>query len=150
MSRIKLTGLTFLAISVTLCGGCAKLNLFARHSKNPSQNDLLAVTAQQTPFYRYGPQQTQGADRQLPRDTVVTLVRHSFGYSRVRLEDGQQGFVANDDVAKAPERLIAQLNGSNNDATPLPPTPPVKLPTSDPPSPEFEPTPLPQSLMPQP
>jgi len=150
MSRIKIAGLTFLAASVVVCGGCAKLNLFGRHSKPASGKDLFVVTAPQTPFYRYGPQQTAGADRQLPRDTVVTLVRHAFGYSKVRLEDGQQGFVANDDLGKAPERLVAQLTGSNNDAASLPPPPPVKLPIADPPSPEFEPTPLPQSLMPQP
>ena len=150
MSRIKLVGLTFLALSVAMCSGCAKLNLFGRNSKAASSKDLLAVTASQTPFYRYGPQQTQGADRQLPRDTIVTLVRHSFGYSKVRLEDGAQGFVANEDLGKAPERLVAQLNGSDNDAASLPPPPPVKVPTADPPSPEFEPTPLPQSLLPQP
>ena len=150
MSRIKITGVICLAISITLCAGCAKLNLFGRRSKAPSDNELLAVTAEQTPFYRYGPQQTQGPDRQLPRDTVVRLVHHSFAYSKVRLEDGQQGFVANDDVRKAPERLIAQVNGSSDEVESLPPPPPVKLPTADTPSPDFEPTPLPQSLMPQP
>lgn len=149
MRGIKLAGLTFLAISIVVCGGCAKLNLLGHRSKAINGKDLFVVTAAQTPFYRYGPQQMAGPDRQLPRDTVLTLVRHAFGYSKVRLEDGQQGFVANDDLGKAPERLVAQLNAAN-DAASLPPPPPVKLPAADPPSPEFEPTPLPQSLMPQP
>ena len=150
MSRTKIAGLTFLSISVILCSGCAKLNLLGHGSSAASTKDLLVVTAPQTPFYRYGPQQTAGPDRQLPHDTIVTLVRHSFGYSKVRLQDGTQGFIANDDLGKAPERLVAQLNGSHHDTSSLPPPPAVKLPSADPPSPEFEPTPLPQSLMPQP
>ena len=108
---------------------------------------MFVVTAEKTAFYRYGPQQGQGPDSELPRDTLVTLIRRSFGYAKVRLQDGQQGFVAGDDLARAPERLIAQANGSDDDVTPLPPTPTVKLPIADP-SPEFEPTPIPQPLMP--
>src|SRR5690242_5481432 len=129
MSRIKIAGLTFLTISLILCSGCAKLNLFGHRSKAGRTKDLLAVTASQTPFYRYGPQQTQGADRQLPRGTLVTLVQHSFGYSKVRLEDGHQGFVANEDLAKAPERLVAQVTGSDHEASSLPAPPAVKLPS---------------------
>ena len=80
---------------------------------------------------------------------MVTMIRRSFGYSKVRLEDGQQGFVANDNLTRAPDRLIAQAHdASSQDMDPLPPTPQVKLPVSDS-SPEFEPTPLPQPLMPQ-
>ena len=77
MSRTKIGGLTFLSISVILCSGCAKLNLLGHGSSAASTKDLLVVTAPQTPFYRYGPQQTAGPDRQLPhgkpREVVLTL-----------------------------------------------------------------------------
>ena len=147
MSRIKITAVT-IALLLAAVPGCTKL--FGRRSPAPKTNSLFAVTAEKTAFYRYGPQQPQGADRELPRDTLVTFIRRSFGYAKVRLQDGEQGFVAADDLARAPERLIAQANASHEDATDLPPPPPVKLPTSDT-SPEFEPTPIPApSLMPQP
>jgi hypothetical protein len=110
------------------------------------------VTSDKTAFYRFGPQQAQGPDKQLPRDTRVTVVRHMFGYSKVRLEDGEKGFVANDNLSPAPEKLVAQTNdsGSADDLSSLPPTPTVKLPTADSsPEPDAEPTPTAAPLMPQ-
>jgi hypothetical protein len=144
-----MAALTAIAISaIVSLSGCA--SWFAHKSGAAAHGAMFAVTAEKTPFYRYGPQQGQGPDRQLTRDTVVTLIRHSFAYSKVRLPDGQQGFVANDDLARAPQSLIAQTStsGSGLDPEPLPPPPKVKLPTAES-SPEFEPTPIPQPLMPQ-
>jgi len=127
--------------------GCAKL--FSKHSTAPKHDALYAVTAEKTPFYHYGPQQGHGPDKELTKDTLVTVIRYSFAYSKVRLADGEQGFVANEDMIRAPERLIAASNSATGeDASDLPPTPQVKLPTADS-SPEFEPTPVPEPLMPQ-
>jgi hypothetical protein len=145
MTRVTIRAAVLLAASLVLISGCTKW--FARRSPAISRTALFAVTAEKTPFYRFGPQQGQGPDRELPRDTLVTLIRRSFGYAKVRLQDGEQGFVAADDLSRAPERLIAQVNDSSQDTGTLPPPPPVKLPTSDS-SPEFEPTPIPQPLMP--
>jgi uncharacterized protein YgiM (DUF1202 family) len=149
MISTKWAPLTVAAISAMIAfSSCAQW--FGAHSKSTRPETLFAVSAEQTPFYRYGPQQGHGPDRQLPKDTLVTVIRHSFAYSKVRLADGQQGFVANDDLSRASEHLIAQTTASstNDEAAALPPTPEVKLPTADA-SPEFEPTPLPQPLMPQ-
>ena len=147
MSWSKNTVVALAAMTaVALFSGCARW--FKSNANAARHNGLFAVTAEKTPFYRYGPQQGRGPDRELTRDTLVTLIRHSFGYSKVRLDDGEQGFVANDDIGQAPERLIAQTTSSARDrVSELPPPPPVKLPTSDN-SPEFEPTPIPQQLMP--
>ena len=134
-----------MAVSLSSC-----VHLFAKRSKPAATNQsLFAVSAEKTPFYRFGPQQGSGPDRDLPRDTVVTVIRKSMGYSKVRLEDGQEGFVSSEDLTRAPERLIAHADTSAEpDLSHLPPPPPVQLPVADPPSPEFEPTPLPQPLLP--
>ena len=69
-----------------------------------------AVKKDNTAFFRYGPQQGNGPDMQLPRDTVVHLIRHSFGYSKVQLvPSGQQGYVASEDIGLAPPMLVAAL-----------------------------------------
>ncbi|MBA2586214.1 MAG: hypothetical protein H0U99_06995 [Chthoniobacterales bacterium] len=79
---------------------------------------LFSVTAQKTAFFKYGPQQGNGPDSELPRDTLVTLIRPSFGYSKVQLvNDGQQGFVASDDIKIAPATLVAALTAPPPDPT---------------------------------
>lgn len=110
---------------------------------------MFAVTAKKAPFYHLGPMQGRGPDRELIQDTLVTVVHFSLGYSKVKLLSGETGFVANDDIARAPLRLIAQANSVSEEISVLPPTPHVELPTRDTPSPDFEPTPIPASLMPQ-
>jgi len=127
--------------------GCAR-GLLAKRSKPAINQSLFAVKAEKTPFYKFGPQQGSGPDRELSRDTIVTVIRQSMGYYKVRLEDGENGFVASQDLIRAPEKLIAHADTSGPDLSNLPPPPPVKLPVADLPSPEFEPTPLPQELMP--
>src|SRR5215468_2152032 len=105
MSGIKM-GAVMLAAILVLFSGCERL--FKSQVAAGKHKEMFAVTAETTSFYHYGPQQGRGPDRQLTKDTLVTLIRHSFGYSKVRLEDGEQGFVANEDLGPAPERLIAQ------------------------------------------
>lgn len=91
-------------------------------------------------FYRYGPQQGTGPDRKLPRDTLLTLIRSTFGYAKVKLTTGEEGYISSDDIRVAPEALVAALT-----ATPTPTPAPVnypepKLPATEP---AFEPTPIP-------
>jgi hypothetical protein len=66
-----------------------------------------AVSAKETPFYHYGPQQGNGPDEKLPQDTIISLVRPSFGYCKVQLLSGQQGYVASEDIHIAPPALVA-------------------------------------------
>lgn len=71
---------------------------------------VFAVTADKTSFYRYGPQQGNGADEELPRNTLVTLIRPSFGYCKVQLMSGaQEGYVASEDIKPAPPTMLAAL-----------------------------------------
>lgn len=79
---------------------------------------FFSVKADKTAFFRYGPQQGNGPDSELPRDTLLTLIRPSFGYSKVQIvEDGQQGFVASDDIKEAPPTLVAALTTSPRQAS---------------------------------
>jgi hypothetical protein len=147
MNRPPLVIILIALAAVLSFSGCARF--FAKRSTPAVNRSQFAVKTETTPFYRYGPQQGNGPDRELPRDTVVTVIRQSMGYSKVRLDDGVQGFVSSEDLKRAPEKLIAHVDTpARLDFSNLPPPPPVQLPTADPPSPEFEPTPLPQSLMP--
>lgn len=88
-------------------------------AKAASNGKVFAVTADKTSFFRYGPQQGNGADQELPRDTLMTLIRPSFGYSKVQLVTGsQEGYVASEDIRPASPTLLASLN-------PTPPPAPV-------------------------
>jgi hypothetical protein len=150
MHRLNTLTLLFLAIATAIAlSSC--VHLFAKRSHKPgtTNHTTYAVRTEKTPFYRSGPQQTGGPDRDLARDTEVTVIRQSMGYTKVRLEDGQEGFVASQDLVRAPEKLVAHADNSGGpDWANLPPPPSVQLPVADPHSPEFEPTPLPQPLLP--
>ncbi len=67
-----------------------------------------SVAANQTPFYRYGPQQGSGPDTQLSHDSIMKVIRPSFGYVKVQLQDGESGYVASEDIRPAPSALVAE------------------------------------------
>jgi hypothetical protein len=66
-----------------------------------------AVSAARAAFYRYGPQQGNGPDQKLPHDTLVTLIQPTFGYCKVQLMSGEQGYVASEDIHPASAELVA-------------------------------------------
>jgi len=109
---MRCSGLLRILLIITACfaaaaGGCSNGSKTARINSGK----IFAVTAEKTPFYRYGPQQGNGADEQLPKDTLVTLIRPSFGYSKVQLIKGaQEGYVASEDIRPASPTLLASLN----------------------------------------
>ena len=84
-----------LVLSVT---GCETVPL------EPSPNFVgnMVVSTEYAQFFRLGPQQAGGADLSLRTGEFVMLQRKEFGYSRVQLEDGQVGYMANEDLQPAP------------------------------------------------
>jgi hypothetical protein len=72
------------------------------------KDSWYAVVANQTPFYRYGPQQGNGPDMQLAHDSIMRVIRPSFGYVKVKLQDGESGYVASDDIRPAAPTLVAE------------------------------------------
>jgi len=101
-------GLAVWAATIVLLVGCNELE------RNPATaadgGKFYVVTAESADFFQYGPQQGNGPDQKLKKGTLVTLIRPSFGTCKVRLPDGQQGFVANEDIGVASKDLIAAAN----------------------------------------
>jgi hypothetical protein len=116
---MKLRQLLPIAAASLLTTGCES-------SKQPkifsgTTNSWYSVAASQTPFYRHGPQQGNGPDMQLPRDSIMKVIRPSFGYVKVQLQDGENGYVANEDIRPAPATLVAEKLAP----PPAPPPPPT-------------------------
>jgi len=117
---MKLRRLLPIAAASLLTTGCES-------SKQPKMfsgttNSWYSVAASQTPFYRHGPQQGNGPDMQLPRDSIMKVIRPSFGYVKVQLQDGENGYVANEDIRPAPATLVAEKLAPPPE---LPPAPPI-------------------------
>jgi hypothetical protein len=154
------------AIGLSSLPGCsASRNMISRVT-SAEGGKMYAVGVEKAPFYKFGPQQGNGPDQELPRDTLVRLVRNSFGYSKVVLADsGQQGYVASENLTVASAALIAAATatpppqiastsstssgsgGENFDVESADPSfvpPPEGLPAPDlpPAAPEVSPTPL--------
>lgn len=146
---------SFAAAGCTNRGSASATAASANAAANSGK--LFAVTADTTSFYRYGPQQNTGPDQELKRDTLLTLVRSSFGYAKVQLVEGNtEGYVAREDIQPAPPTLLASLNAAAAEATgasssrqrenfdlndPSAVPPPEALPDPDLPPSEVEPLP---------
>ena len=148
-------GVALLA-AVHLLVGCGSA---ARSARAPKIGKYYAVTSEKAAFYKYGPQQGSGADLQLPKDTLLTLVRASFGYCKVTLTNGEQGYVAREDIKVAPPELVAAVTAPPESTTqgeqfrfnsndPRLVAPPEPLPDSSPVMP-VEPDPLQDQPQPQ-
>src|SRR5438045_6613163 len=94
--------LMLLAVCAT---SCSTSDLRAPTTANSGK--YYAVSAKRAEFYLYGPQQASGPDLKLPQDTLVMLIRPSFGYSKVKLMNGQQGYVASQDIRAAPPEVVS-------------------------------------------
>jgi len=86
--------------------GCSDLNFLSL----TNDAKFFAVATDSTAFYYYGPRQAKGPDRTLPKDTIVMLIRSSWGVCKVKLTTGEEGYVASDDIRPAPPALLAASN----------------------------------------
>jgi hypothetical protein len=154
MSRAGKTtvGVT-LAILCGFSGACSTGK--GRIARQNSSGKVFAVTADKTSFFRFGPQQGNGPDESLPKDTLMTLIRPSFGYCKVQLmPSAKMGYVASEDIRPAPPTLLAALKAppvsvssgqENFDVRSTDPNfvpPPEALPDPDLPPSAPEPSPL--------
>jgi hypothetical protein len=99
-------GLLLPATLALLSFGCASTK--SRLGGDPGK--FYIVNAKQANFFTYGPQQGNGADEQLPHDTLMTLIQPSFGYCKVHLtKSGKEGYVASNDIKPAPPSLVAAV-----------------------------------------
>ena len=84
-----------LILYVLLCG-CSAIEY------NSTNSPKMVVVVERTPFYHNGPAQGNGPDMSLLKGDEVRVIRKEIGYSFVLLEDGQGGYIANDDLRPAP------------------------------------------------
>ncbi len=100
----------FLALlaAAALSSGCGSSGGPKTGMLSGTIGNWYAVSASQTPFYHYGPQQGNGPDEQLPKDTLLKVIRPSFGYVKVQLQAGGDGYVASEDIAPASAALVME------------------------------------------
>lgn len=152
----SLRALVALALLPVLFTGCKSANKPSQSTTSASR--MFAVTVDSAAFFRHGPQPGREPDQKLPRDTVVKLIRPSFGYSKVQVvASGLKGYVASEEIRPASSTLLAaattppidsvaasstlpaseQFNLDSNDPRLVPP--PEELPNVDLPAPAPEP-----------
>jgi hypothetical protein len=85
-------------ITALLVAGCETVPL----EPSPNFTGDMAVAIDYAQFFKLGPQQAGGADFSLRTGERVMLQRKEFGYSRVQLENGLVGYMANEDITPAP------------------------------------------------
>jgi hypothetical protein len=118
-----------LALLSALFTGCKSADKPAQSTTKATR--LFAIAVDSADFFRHGPQAGREADLKLPKDTVVKLIRPSFGYSKVQVvASGLQGYVASEEMKPASSTLLAS-------ATVPPPADPTVAPASRPPGEQF-------------
>jgi hypothetical protein len=138
------------ALLSLLFPACASSHKSAQNQTKTAR--LFAVTVDSAAFFRYGPQAGRDPDLKLPKDTIVKLIRPSFGYSKIQLiTSGVRGYVASEEIGPASPTLLAAANTpptsrriseqfhlDSNDPRLTPP--PEELPDPDLPAPAPEPS----------
>jgi hypothetical protein len=138
-----------LAFLPALLTGCRSADKPAQSTTKATR--LFATTVDSAAFFRHGPRQGLEPDLKLPRDTVVKLIRPSFGFSKIQIvSSGVQGYVASEEIRPASPTLLAaasspqpsspaleQFNLNSTDPRLVPP--PEQLPDPDLPPPSLEP-----------
>lgn len=117
--------------------GCSGTNKTASTTASKREPKLFVVSVEAAPFFVHGPQAGRDADKTLSRETVVKLIRPSFGYSKVEIAaTGEQGYISSEEIRPASSNLIASASAPKVDPLATPPTSPAveqfNLDSSDP------------------
>ena len=119
------------ALLAVVLAGCSATNKTTQ-TTTPAKREakLFVVSVDSAPFFRRGPQPGRDPDKSLPKETVVKLIRPSFGYSKVEVaETGEQGYVATEEIRPASSNLVASVSAPKVD--------PLATPTSSPAGEQF-------------
>ena len=127
MKRSPLPFLSLLAAGLTLlaAGGCKRGSSAAATTPNTPAATLAAgvgsepiqavpdkdrykVTADTTGVFRYSPLQASGSDFDLKKNARVTMINRGRGFSQIKAEDGQTGYVGTQDIAQLAPSEIQQ------------------------------------------
>jgi uncharacterized protein YgiM (DUF1202 family) len=137
-----------------LAGAAAALTALVACSKLEPNNataataggKFYAVTGESAAFYRHAPAVGSDPDQTLKKGALMTLIRPSFGYCKVKLASGEQGYVANEEIGAASSTLIAAASAPVKSRTAhlrLAPDP-ASLGPPDDAVPDLLPTPIPE------
>jgi hypothetical protein len=120
-----------LSLAALFFSACSNRTTTAQTTtKNSAKREarLYVVSADSAAFFRHGPQAGRDPDKTLSRETVVKLIRPSFGFSKVEIaETGEQGYVSSEEIHPASSNLIASLSAP----TPTPLTEPATTPAPE-------------------
>ena len=108
-------------------GACSNATKTAQATKPSAKSkaQLFAVSVESAAFFRHGPQAGRDPDKTLARETVVKLIRPSFGFSKVEIAaTGEQGYVSSEDIRPASSNLVASLSAPKLNPLSEPSTPP--------------------------
>ncbi len=106
-----------LLILLALCGASCSTLESAAPAAASNGGQYYIVSARAAAFYRYGPQQANGPDEKLAQGTLMTLIRPVFGYSKVQLSNGLQGYVASQDIHAASPEVVQAVTNPNPPVT---------------------------------
>lgn len=117
-----------LAFIGLILSSCSATNKPAATTTSTSKRDakLFVVSVDSTAFFRHGPQAGREPESRLSRETVVKLIRPSFGYSKVEVAaTGEQGYVSTEDIQPASSNLVASVSAPKVDPLATPSTTPA-------------------------
>jgi hypothetical protein len=113
-----------LAIAFAGCSSASKKGPVISTSKRDDK--LFVVSVDSAAFFRRGPQAGREPDKTLAKETVVKLIRPSFGYSKVEVvATGEQGYLATEEIRPASPGLIASVSAPKADPLAPPATQPA-------------------------
>jgi len=120
-----------------LFAGCSGTTKTASTTTAKREAKLFVVSVEAAPFFLHGPQSGRDADKTLSRETVVKLIRPSFGYSKVEIAaTGEQGYISSEEIRPASSNLIASASAPKVDPLATPSSSPAveqfNLDSSDP------------------
>jgi hypothetical protein len=98
------------ALLALLLSGCSSASKPAVTTTTPAKKErqIYVVSTDTAAFFKRGPQSGREPDKTLPRETVVKLIRPSFGFAKVEIaETGEQGYVSSEEIRPASSALIA-------------------------------------------
>jgi hypothetical protein len=117
-----------LSLVALFSGACSNTNKTAQTTKPSAKREakLFVVSVESAAFFRRGPQSGRDPDKTLSRETVVKLIRPSFGFSKVEIAaTGEQGYVASEEIRPASSNLIASVSEPKPDPLATPSTSPA-------------------------
>ena len=116
------------ALVTALLTGCSSANKPAQVTTTTTKRDskFFVVSVESAGFFRRGPQAGRQPDKTLSKETVVKLIRPSFGYSKIQVvETGEQGYVSSEEIRPASSAPLASVSAPKTDPMATPSAPPA-------------------------